>query len=248
MVGGDGDARVLGSEFGPVHRLVDDGVHVDHFQVGQFLGPLQTRQRDQLGHHVAQAFGFGDDLAAEVPDGIGIVGGFEQRLGQQAHRTDRRLEFVTDVGHEVATRGLHPYLLGIVVGEENDEPSVLFAEQSRDAPNGDLVAAGPGGLGTEIDFDGIAVGQHFRRRGPRPLVDGTVTHQTELLGPRIRQHHVVKLIDDGDTALRRQHDQVQYLRHRQSGGGAAALRVSSVEVRDQNTADEVSHEGRGNCQ
>jgi len=58
--------------------------------------------------------------AGEPAYGGRVVARPQQRLGQQAHRADRGLELVADVGDEVASYGLHPPGLGDVLDQQHD--------------------------------------------------------------------------------------------------------------------------------
>jgi hypothetical protein len=91
-----------------IQRLVHDLVDFDGGQLGQPLGALQPRQRDQLGDQRAQPVGLGEDLGAEPAHLQRVVSGIQHRLGQQRHRSDRGLELVADVGHEVPPGRFQP--------------------------------------------------------------------------------------------------------------------------------------------
>lgn len=60
--------------------------------------------------------------AGEPADGLWVVAGVGHGFGQQRQRPHRRLELVADVGHEVPADRLDAAVLGLVLGEDQDQP------------------------------------------------------------------------------------------------------------------------------
>ena len=98
---------------GTGHIQRADAPRVDHAL--RALGPLKV---DEMMHQLGQARGFLGDAAGEVPHGVRIVGRVGHGFGEQRDRAGRGLEFMRDVGHEVAADGLETTLFGHVVDED----------------------------------------------------------------------------------------------------------------------------------
>ena len=128
-VGADLDISVVSGHLVARNRLGDNGIDVDLGHVGQPLGALQPGQLDQLGDHVPQSVGLDEHLLGEPANGFGVIRRSQQGLGEQSHGTNRGLELVADVGHEVAPGRLHARVFGLVVDEDHGEPAVFLAQQ-----------------------------------------------------------------------------------------------------------------------
>ena len=171
---------------------------------GQLLGALQPRQLDQLADHVAQPVRLGEHLLAEPAHRLGVVGRFQQRLGEHPHRADRRLEFVADVGDEVAAGRLHPGVLGLVVDVDHREPAVLFGQQSHVAADRQSRAAGVSALARrQVDLAVLARGQRPfappARRGRRASRSRT---RPSSRARSLMIDHVAVSVDDDDPHWR----------------------------------------------
>jgi len=190
-----------------------DRVDIDDLELGKFLGPLQPRQCDQFGDHLAKPPRLGEYSLAEVADGVGVVGGFQHRLGEQAHGADRCLEFMADVGHEIAPGCFHSCLLGIVVGEQYGEAGFLRRQRTRNTTDRDPATAGKRVLGSQIEFGGFTCFQYLFDRRPGTFIEQLVAHQTEFFGTRVHENDIAVFVHNRDTAFRSEHDQVEDLGH-----------------------------------
>ncbi len=81
---GDLDALALCGQRRPVDRLGDDVVHRDRLGLVQRVRHLQPGQVDDLLDERGEAHRLALHPGGEVPDGVGVVGGVGDRLGQQA--------------------------------------------------------------------------------------------------------------------------------------------------------------------
>ena len=139
-------------------------------------------------------------LLGEPAHGLGVVGGCQQRLGEHTHRPDRCLEFVADVGDEVAAGGFHPRVLGLVVDVDDGEPAVVLGQQPDVAAHRQPRAAGDRTPARrEIDLDVFAGGQGALRRQPGAVVEQAVTHQTQFPGPVVGVDDVTVGVDHDDA-------------------------------------------------
>ena len=108
---------------------------VDHLGDGDLLGRrgsgvvLDAGEVDDLLHQLGQPLRLPLHSPAEALDCGGVVGEVGDSLGEQSHRTDRRLEFMGHVGDEVAADGVDAFGFGLVVAEDEDEGG----SQGRDA-------------------------------------------------------------------------------------------------------------------
>ena len=113
--------------------------------------------------------------AANRCDGLGVVGGVDDRLGEQLDRADRGLQLVADVGDEVAADRLDAALAGAVLDQRQHEPAspsgatraVTLARRAR------RVA-----LEHQLGLADLAVAAYLRgrgrpARGPRPALPRT---------------------------------------------------------------------------
>ena len=102
---------------------------VDHLGDGDLLGRggsgviLNAGEVDDLLHQLSQPLRLPLHPPTEAFDGGRVVGEVGDSLGEQSHRTDRRLEFMGDVGDEVAADGVDAFGFGLIVAEDKDEGS-----------------------------------------------------------------------------------------------------------------------------
>ena len=81
--------------------------------------------------------GFLPHPAGEPADRFGIVGGVLDGLSEQGQGADRRLQLVADVGDEVAPDLLDPPVLGLVLGEHQDQAIAADVSAQRGDPDGE---------------------------------------------------------------------------------------------------------------
>ena len=123
-------------------------------------------------------------FSANRRDGLGVVGRGQHRLGEHAHRADRRLELVADVGDEVAAGRFHPGVLGLVVDVDDGEPAIVLGQQPHVAAHRQPGPAGMRALARgQVDLDVLAGGQRALRGQPGAVVEQPVTHQARARGP-----------------------------------------------------------------
>ncbi len=116
----DLDAAGRGGRAGAVDGLGDHLVDRHEVLLGQRVGALQPREVDELLHQPGQPAGLVLQPAGEAAHRGRVLARVEQRLGEQRHRADRRLELVADVGDEVAAHRLDAAGLGDVLDEQGD--------------------------------------------------------------------------------------------------------------------------------
>ena len=73
----------------------------------------------------------GEHPAGEPLDGLRVVGGVGDRLGEQPDRADGGLQLVGDVGDEVAAYRLDPALAGAVLDQGQHQPGARAARRGR---------------------------------------------------------------------------------------------------------------------
>ena len=141
---------------GTAHEVVD----VDHLRAGERVVALQPREVDDVLHEVAQPRGLHLHALGEVPDLVGVVARREDGLRQQRQGSDRGLELMADVRHEVASNHVDAALLGEVVDEDEDRPGAqrrhAHAEleqlaAQRWSPDAHLLLAGVAVVGDPLD-------------------------------------------------------------------------------------------------
>ena len=143
---GDLDVLVLGREPGPVYGLLGGLGQVDGTRFAERGGDLQPAEVHDLLDQPGQARRLDLHPPGEASHGLGVVVRVEDRLGQQGHAADRRLELVAHVGEEVAADLLEPAGLAAVLDEEQH---VVRAERGHagaddeSRPAGRTLAAGP---------------------------------------------------------------------------------------------------------
>ncbi len=137
---------------------------------------------------------------------------------KHTHGTDRCLQFVADIGHEIAPGGFHPGVLGLVVGVEHREPAILLGQQPDVAAHRQRRAPRWAGLALrQIDFAALAGHQRALGGHPGPVVEQPIVHQTKLRRPVIHEDHVAMGVDDDHAERGSGDDVLQHLRNRDAG-------------------------------
>ena len=114
---------------------------------------------------------------------------------------------MADIGDEVAPRGFHPSLLGLVVDVDDGEPAVVLGQQPDVATHRQpRAAARRPAARREVYLDVFAGGQGALGRQPCPVVEQTVTHQAQFLGPVVGVDDVPVGVDHDDAHRRHRHD------------------------------------------
>ena len=222
----------------PGNHFGDNRIHVHRIQMRQRLGALQPGQLDQFTDHVGQPGGFGDDLLGEAVDHLLVLGGRQQRLGQQPHGADRGLELVADVGDEVAATGLHAGLFGLVVDVDHREAAVLFGQLTGQAAHGHPGPARVRPFGRrQVELDVFPGGQGPLRGLPGPVVQQPVAHQTEIFGQGVGVDDVAVGVDHRHPQRGHGHDVGEHLRHREAGLLRGATFAAVVQPRHPPHAD-----------
>ncbi len=119
LVQDDLDAALVGGGPHPLDGVGHDEVD-QHRLAGRCLLGLDARQVEQVVDDAADPEGLVVDAAGQALGHLGVGLG-DERLGQQAERTHRRLELVAHVGHEVAPDLLEPAALRDVL-DQRDHP------------------------------------------------------------------------------------------------------------------------------
>ena len=90
---------------------------------------LQRGEREQIGDDRVETVGLAGDDAQESASRVGVVGGaVQQGLGEALDRRHGGLEFVRDVGDEVAPHRLEPLEPGHVVEDDDRaDPAVVVS-------------------------------------------------------------------------------------------------------------------------
>ena len=132
------------------------------------IGYVGTLKIDETTHQLHQTRRFRGYPRREVPDGMGVVGGVMDGLGQKRDGPRRGFEFVRDVGDEVPAQGLEPALFGDVL----DEHRVIVLIDAGDAD-------------TEMRVHGVrrVIGVHATTGFPRHGATVTAWHR-DLTLPR----------------------------------------------------------------
>jgi hypothetical protein len=171
----------------------------DRPRVGHRLDRLDPGQRDQVLHQVGQPLRLLAHLAGEPADRFGVVGGILDRLGQQGQRADRGLELVAGVGDEVALHLVDPPALGLVLGQQQDEPAAADGGAERRHPDREAgrPAAEPGHRDLELALADLAVPAHLAgQRGQFGHHQAIALDQTERPCRRARPQHPVVAVED----------------------------------------------------
>ena len=124
-VGPELDALALGEQPQPLDGGDGETSEIDLVEHHQRTARLDPRQVEQLLDHLDEVIGLDLDLADPVAhprrDGLaGPVGLADERLGQQAHRGQRRPQLVRQVVDELGPDALQPAQLGDVLEHEPD--------------------------------------------------------------------------------------------------------------------------------
>ena len=174
----------LGVHPAPVDRVGQHVVDLHQLRGAQRVVGLQPGQVDDLGDQIGEPGRLDAHPGGEPADGRRVVGRLLHRLGEQRQRPDRRLELVTDVGHEVPAGLLDPAGRGLVLGQQQH----LLVGQRRDpdvevrgrvARPRELEVAGSGCVAPATDLadqledrgDGHPAAAHHARGSARRLVD-----------------------------------------------------------------------------
>ena len=99
---------------------MDQLVHVHDLRVRQGVIALQARQIDDVLDEVAQTRSLDLHAISEMAHLVSIVARGEHSLGQQGQCTNRRLQFVADVGDKVTSNNINPSLFGEVIDQDQD--------------------------------------------------------------------------------------------------------------------------------
>ncbi|CAM4153179.1 hypothetical protein JAAN108728_13830 [Janibacter anophelis] len=170
---GQGDVLGLGLDAQVLEGERDDVLDLDELRVLQDRRALEPGELDDLLDQARQAHRLTLHPTGEAVDGLGVVLGVHDRLGEQGDATDRRLELVADVGDEVASGLLDAAALGLVVDEQQH---VLGAERS-DARGHvrDIAQPRPGQLELGLADHAVAgdLGDH---RGDLVVDEAAVAH------------------------------------------------------------------------
>ena len=107
---GDVDPAQLGERPDPLDRPVDDVDHVDEI-ADRLLAELDAGQLHQVIDRAGHTVRLVDHAPGDALHDLGVdvvVGAVGERLGEHRERTDRGLQLVADVGHEVGAHGVDP--------------------------------------------------------------------------------------------------------------------------------------------
>lgn len=130
--GGHGDLLGAGLVAAPVDGLGDQLVHADRLGVLEGIVVLHPRQVDELLDEVGEPGGLYLHTSGEALDGLRVVRGVHDGLGQEGERADGRLELVADIRDEVAPYRFDPPGLGEVLDEEQHEPGAQRGDTRGD--------------------------------------------------------------------------------------------------------------------
>nr|WP_237267963.1 hypothetical protein [Tessaracoccus aquimaris] len=149
---------------GPGDGLGDDVVDVGDLAREHRVFGLQPGQVDDLVDQLGKARRLDLKLCREPPNCLRVVVGGLDGLGEHADRPDGRLQFVGDVGDEVAAHGVDASLGGLVLGKDEH---ALTVERSK----------------PDLEFDGLVAGQLLPQDGPAVAVTGCpdLTHAFQQL-------------------------------------------------------------------
>ena len=160
-----------------------------------------------------------EHLLREPVHGVGVVGRSQQRLGQHAHRTDRGLELMADVCHEVAARRFHPRVLGLVVDVDDSEAAIGLGQQphvsAHRQPRPPWIPAFPR---RQVDLAVLTGGQCALGREPGPVVEQPVPDQAQLTSAVVGVDDVTVGVDHDYPHRRLRNDVIEHL-----GDGEAGL-------------------------
>ena len=106
----------------PVDRLRDDVVDLHELRVVHDIRRLQPAQLDDLVRQAGEAVRLDGQPFREALDLFGFGCRRLERLCEQTHRADRRLQLVADVGDEVAPHLFESDRLRAVLREHEHEP------------------------------------------------------------------------------------------------------------------------------
>ena len=155
---------------------------------------LQPGQLDDLLHELGEPVALGEHPPGEALDGLRVVGGVVDGLGEQPDRADRGLELVADVGDEVAAHGLHAALAGAVLDERQHQPGA----ERRDARGQRAGRARRRSRAGRCSLSRICPSRRTcaTRSSSSGSDDGVAAHQPEGVRRRRGLEDVVGLVDD----------------------------------------------------
>ena len=111
----------------------DRRVDVDHDGRLERVVALEPGELDDLLHQPGEPVALDLHPVGEALHRLGVVGGVDDRLGEQADRADGRLQLVADVGHEVAADRLDALLARAVLDQDQHQPGAQRAPRGRSA-------------------------------------------------------------------------------------------------------------------
>src|SRR5262249_18475907 len=137
----------------------------------------------------------------EAPDRFGVVRGVLNCLGQQGQGSDRRLELVTRIGHEVPADFLDTPPLGLVLDKQQDQPATADAGSERSHPDSKAsrVAFERSGRDVYLTLADLTVSAHLTSQREQLSDDELVAlHQPERArGLASLEYYVVAVDDHG---------------------------------------------------
>ena len=139
-----------------VDRAGDDLVGLDGDRLVEGVVALEAGELDDLLHEPGEPLALGVHPACEALHRLGVVGGVDDGVGEQLDRTDRGLELVAHVGHEVASDRLHPALAGAVLDQREHQ----LGAQRRD-PGGDVPGWQPRALHEQLGLADLPVAAYL---------------------------------------------------------------------------------------
>ncbi len=178
---GQGDVLGPGLEPQVLQGEGDDVLDVDERGVLQHGRALEPGEFDDLADQARQTGGLALHAPREAVDGLRVVLGVHDRLGEQGDAADGGLQLVADVGHEVTAGLLDPAPLGLVVDEQQE-----VAHAERRHAGGDV---GGGRHARPVDVevlltDHAVSGDLLDHRLDRRVDEPSVAHQTVGHGRR----------------------------------------------------------------
>ncbi len=205
----------LGVHPAAVDRVGQYVVDVHQFGRAERVVRLQSGEVDDLGDEVGQPGRFDAHPGGETTDRGRIVGRLLHRLGQQGQRADRRLELVTDVGHEVPAGLLDPPGRRLVLGQQQH----LLVGQRCD-PDVEVGGRVPGPRQVEVlNLTALLAPDLADQVEDRGDGHPAAAYHPEGLRQARRLQHLVVGTDDRAGAAQR----VQHLRHAVGHDGAIDL-------------------------
>ena len=179
-----------------VDRAGDDLVGLDGHGLVERVVALQPRELDDLLHQPGQPLALGVHPSREALHGLGVVGGVDDRVGEQLDGTDRRLQLVAHVGHEVAADRLDPALAGAVLDQGQHQ---LRAQRRH--PRGHVPRRHARALHEQLGLADLAVAAYLPHQvGQLALGDLLAADDAHRDRRRRRLQHGVAGVDDQGAA------------------------------------------------